>query len=251
MIQLTGLLPAEEQAWKLLFELAEVNDTDWLLVGGQIMYLLALEHGAELPRPTADVDVVVDVRALPGGTEWLASWLVDRGFEQDMPSSDGISHRFRRRADPGPGMVIVDVLGPEGLGPRTKLLTVPPGRTVAVPGTVQGFARSALIDVNVQRADGTQISGQVRRPNPLGALVLKTEATTLAVRENPERDWQDCALLLSIIPDPIGLAEDLERKDRKRLRRLDALRERNHVGWATLTSDDHRRGVATLDFLVG
>ena len=250
MIELSGLLPAEAQAWRLLFELAQANDADWLLIGGQMIYLLAVEHGATLPRPTTDLDVVVNLRALPRGTEWLASWLVERGFEQDPPSADGLSHRFRRKADPGPGTLIVDVLGPEGVGPRTRLTTVPPGRTIEVPGTVQAFDRSALVDVAIGHSTATQTRGRVRRPNLLGALILKSEATKLRVRKNPERDWQDCALLLSIAPDPVALAGELARKDRQRLRRLVPLRERHHAGWATLTDDDYRRGSATLEFLL-
>jgi hypothetical protein len=226
MIELAGFLPAEEQAWLLLFELAEANDSDWLLIGGQMMFVLAVEHGTQLPRPTTDLDLVVDVRALPGGTRWLASWLTERGFEQDPPSADGVSHRFTRLADPGPGQVVVDILGPEGLGSRASLTTVPPGYTVQTPGATQGFQRSELVDVELRVADGQLLIGRVRRPNLLGALVLKSEATTLPVRTNPGRDWQDCALLLSMAPDPHALKAELTRKDRQRLKRLEALRDR-------------------------
>ena len=235
----------------LLFELAQVNDSNWLLIGGQMMYVLAVEHGTQLPRPTSDVDVVVDVRARPGGTQWLASWLIDRGFEQDTPSADGISHRFIRPANPGPGMVVVDVLGPDGLGPRTRLTTVPPGYTVQTPGATQGFRRSEQIDVGVRAANGQRRTGRVRRPNLLGALILKSEATALAVRVNPDRDWQDCALLLSMAPDPYALTTDLTRKDRQRLARLAGLRDRAHPGWMTLNDENYRRGMATLDILLG
>jgi hypothetical protein len=125
MIELVDLLPAAQQGWEVLLELAEDNDTDWLLIGGQMMYLLAIEHGTQLPRPTADMDVVVNVGARPGGTRWLAGWLLDRGFGQDTPSADGISHRFSRSVGVGHGTVIFDVLAPEGLGETTDLTTVP------------------------------------------------------------------------------------------------------------------------------
>ena len=75
MTLLTNLIPAAEEGWRTLFDLAE-RDTDcWLLVGGQMVFLLAAEQGAVLPRPTTDMDVVVNVRARPGGTQWLSAWL--------------------------------------------------------------------------------------------------------------------------------------------------------------------------------
>jgi hypothetical protein len=90
VIELLEVTPAAEEGWWLLFELAEDNGEDWLLVGGQMMFLLAAEHHARLPRATVDVDVVVNVRALPGGTQWLSAWLTKRDFEQETPSADGI-----------------------------------------------------------------------------------------------------------------------------------------------------------------
>lgn len=78
---LRHLVPATEQGWKVLFRLAEVNHENWCLLGGQMMYLLAIEAGRSLPRPTSDMDVVVDLRAHKGSTEWLAKWLVSHGFE--------------------------------------------------------------------------------------------------------------------------------------------------------------------------
>jgi hypothetical protein len=252
MIELRDLTPAAEEGWWLLFEMAQDNREDWLLVGGQMMFLLAVEYGARLPRATDDVDVVVDVRALPQGTEWLASWLIERGFEQEAPSADGISHRFSRPADPGPGAVAFDVLAPEGLGQRTRILTVPPGRTVQVPGASQAFGRSELVDVAVSGLlDRGRQTGRVRRPNLLGALVTKAAATSeIAVRHNPERDWQDAALLLSLVTDPLTMAAQITAKDRQRLNRLSPLLELRHPGWAVLTADDFRRGAATLSFLI-
>jgi len=251
VIELTGLTPAAEQGWRVLFELAKESEEDWLLVGGQMILMLAVEHGAQLPRPTDDMDVVVNVRSRPRGTEWLSRWLLDRDFAPDGATPDGIAHRFSRVADPGPGRVVFDVLAPEGLGPRTSALTVPPMRTVQAPGATQAFDRSELVEVAVTGLmSGQRWAGRVRRPNLLGALVAKAAAATeIPVRLNPERDWQDAALLLSLVPDPVSMAAECERRDRKRLTRLAPLGDRAHVGWATLSDDDFRRGSATLDFL--
>jgi hypothetical protein len=97
VIELVELTPAAEEGWWTLFDLAEANTSDWLLIGGQMMFLLAVEHGASLPRATDDVDVVVNVRTMVRRTKWLSDWLSDwllaRGFEQDGVSADGIGHR--------------------------------------------------------------------------------------------------------------------------------------------------------------
>jgi hypothetical protein len=95
VIRLDHLPPAAEEGWWTLFELAEVRTDSWILIGGQMVALLAAEHSiSEKVRPTVDVDVVVDVRIQPTGTEWLAGWLLDRGFALAGTDPDGIGHRF-------------------------------------------------------------------------------------------------------------------------------------------------------------
>jgi len=81
-----------------------------------------------------------------------------------------------------------DVLAPEGLDERTDITTVRPARTVKVPGSRQALDRSQLVAVRVRESERV-----VRRPSLLGALVVKAAATAIAVRSNPERDWEDAA----------------------------------------------------------
>lgn len=103
-------------------------------------------------------------------------------------------------AVPGPGSIMFDVLAAEGLGERTDITTVPPrAKTIQVPGSRQALDRSQLVAVRVRESEGV-----VRRPSLLGALVAKAAATSIAVRSNPERDWEDAALLLSLVRDPIA-----------------------------------------------
>jgi hypothetical protein len=252
MTMLEHLIPAAEEGWHVLLDLAEHDSESWLLVGGQMMFLLAAEHSVTLPRPTADMDVVVDVRARPRGTEWLAAWLIEQGFVLDGTSPDGIGHRFVREADRGRGTVQFDVLGPEGVGSRANLLTLPPARTVQAPGSAQAFHRSSVVPVTVSGTSGRRPrSGQVRRPDVLGALVAKAAATQIAARQHPERDWQDAALLLSLLVDPLAAAETCTKKDRQRLRLLEPLSDPGHRGWAVFEDDSaHRRGTTTLAFLL-
>jgi hypothetical protein len=44
------------------------------------------------------------------------------------------------------------------------------------------------------------VTGRVRRPSPWSALVCKAAATRIVARQNPERDWQDSTLVLSMVP---------------------------------------------------
>lgn len=248
---LDRLGPAAEDAWHVLFDLAETDSENWVLIGGQMVYLLAIENEVEPARSTDDVDVAVDVRAKPAATEWLASWLIGKGFELESISADGIGHRFTRAANPGPGKVVFDVLGPEGLNDKI-LWTERPARTVQAPGTVQAFGRSTLVTVEVSGYTGREPrTGRVRRPSVLGALITKAAATTLAVRTNPERDWQDAALLLSILADPFAAQDECNNKDKQRLRLLTKLTDAQHPAWRTLDADDAIRGRDALGFLLG
>jgi hypothetical protein len=248
---LRDLTPAAAQGWGTLFDLGQIDPNSWLLIGGQMVHLLATESGTVLPRPTDAVDVVVDVRALPGGTEWLAEWLGQRGFDLEGMSTDGIGHRFGQPAEPGPGRVVFDVLAPDGLGSRISVFTKRPARTVQAPGSAQAFARSELVEVTVSGVLGQpERTGRVRRPNLLGALVLKATTTTIPVRSNPMRDWQDAALLLTLLPDPMAAAAACDRKDRKRLQVLTPLLDREHRGWALLDTTAYRTGSTTLQFLL-
>jgi len=183
--------PAQEQGWLMLLDLFQDRSNDRTLIGGQIMYLLALENGATMARTTTDMDVGINVVESLGVIRALASQLLQRGFEFGDVSPTGTGGRFRKSADPGPGRIMFDVLAPEGLEERTDITTVPPARTIQVPGSRQALDRSQLVNVGVRESEGV-----VRRPSLVEALVAKAAATTIAVRSNPERDWVDAALPL-------------------------------------------------------
>lgn len=90
----------------------------------------------------------------------------------------------------------VDVLAPEGLGPRTDLTTTPPGRTLQVAGGTQELERTELLPV----VFGDQ-QGFVPRPSLLGAIIGK--AVAVDVHDVPDAQRLDLALLLSLVDDPI------------------------------------------------
>ena len=72
-VVLEGMSPAQEQGWLVLLDLFQNRRTDWTLIGGQMMYILAAENGVTMPRTTTDMDVVINVVESPGAIRALAS----------------------------------------------------------------------------------------------------------------------------------------------------------------------------------
>ena len=243
-VVLEGMSPAQEQGWLVLLDLFANRRTDWTLIGGQMMFLLAVENGVTMPRTTTDMDVVINVVESPGAIRAFASQLLQQGFEFGDVSPAGTGGRFTKPADPGPGSIMFDLLAPEGLGERTDITTVRPARTVQVPGSRQALDRSQPVAVRVRESEGV-----VRRPSLLGALVVKAAATAIAVRSNPERDWEDAALLLSLVPDPIATRAECGRKDLRRIAKLGAMLSDDHRAWGPLGDAERRLGRATLRLL--
>lgn len=168
-VELRQLTPAAEEGWATLFAPAKETTEGWILVGGQMMFVLAVEHGAERIRPTEDIDGVVNLRVRPDGTEWLSRWLEQRDFVLEGVNAEQIGHRFVRPTSSGRGKVTFDVLAPSGVGERARRTTVPPARTVRAPGRLQAFERSRLVEVLISDfSDLNERTGTVRCPDLLG-----------------------------------------------------------------------------------
>ncbi len=95
-VVLPPLFGGQADSWAALLDLAPAFGDNWLLVGGQMVFLHQVEQGARDLRPTDDVDVVVDLRAEPAGLAQIYTSLSSAGFDQDDPSPDGTAHRYRR-----------------------------------------------------------------------------------------------------------------------------------------------------------
>ncbi len=95
--------------WRATAELAEALPKEsWTLVGAQMVFLLAYEHGLPIGRTSGDVDLMMDTRALTRATQEASETLERLGYQLDPPTPDGRAHRFRR------GDAVVDVLAPDG-----------------------------------------------------------------------------------------------------------------------------------------
>jgi hypothetical protein len=86
---------------------------NWLLVGGQMVFLHEVERRSTDIRPTDDVDVVVNLRAEPAGLARVHEALLGADFMQDAPGrwapSGGRSFKTDRHEE---------VFDGEGSGPR-------------------------------------------------------------------------------------------------------------------------------------
>lgn len=216
------ILPVAESlsraAWEAILDLSLMRPTGWTLIGAQMVALHAYENGRDPPRFSEDVDVIVDVRILRSATEDLAEDLLRSGYAFDGASPEGIGHRFVR------GEVRVDVLAPDGLGERARLVTVRPAKTIQVPGGTQALHRTEMIEVRIGDREGV-----VPRPNLLGAILVKARA--VAVDDVPESQRADLVFLLSLVTDPRGLATRMRRSEQSWLRRRKELFDSDHAAW--------------------
>ncbi|MBA3404729.1 MAG: hypothetical protein H0U13_08615 [Gemmatimonadaceae bacterium] len=226
----------EHRLWRAALELADLQPEGWTLVGAQMVMLHAWEHGVSPTRTSRDLDVLVNIKAIAGGTQQFARQLLDAGFELAMVTPDGRGHRFVR------GDVTMDVLAADNLGDRADLTTIPPARTIAVPGGSQALRRTELVDVSLPGQDG-----RLPRPNVLGAILLKARAAD--VDPDPERHLADLAFLLSLVDDPFELVGELTPKEQRYLGARGAVRDPNHPAWGTVANPE--RGIATLSVLTG
>ena len=206
MIEIPDLGDDFHEMWAELIELTKVSDVPWTLIGAHMVALHGWSRGRTQIRTSRDADILVNARAVSDGTERLSRKLLERRFDFDGVSIEGVGHRFRREG------ISVDVLGPDGLGERVNLRTIGGAHTVRVPGGTQALKRSIQVEVA-----NRSIVGLIPLPSLLGALLVKVRA--ILVDDQPEAQRQDCAFLLSLIDDPDSIAAQLSSAERGWLRR--------------------------------
>jgi hypothetical protein len=232
------LSPALTALWHLLFDLSDQIRRDWCLIGGQMVTLHGLEHARTDIRPSIDGDLLVDIRADPTALRRVVGFFTGRAFAPD-PGPDGLLHRFNCRLDAG--VIVVDILVPDNLGPRADLTTSPPGRTLSVPGGTQALNRVERVRVTVAGR-----SGEIPRPNLLAAILGKEAA--LRLPGDPGPHLYDLAFLLSLLPDPVLTRRGLTATERRKLRAC-VLIDRGHPAWNALPAARANAGHAALRLL--
>jgi hypothetical protein len=230
-----------DNLWARLLELAAAHPNGWTLIGAQMVALHAHERGAQPPRGSTDADVLANVRAVADATTQISDWLVAQRFNLDGISSEGIGHRFTD-AD---GKVRIDVLAPDGLAQqRARLVTVPPARTVCVPGGTQALRRTELVDITLG-----SVHGRLPRPDLLGAILIKARA--VEIDDVPAAQLGDLAFLFTLVLDPRELATQLRGRERSWLRRRRELLDRSATCWGPLPPDDADNGHLAFRLLAG
>ena len=201
MIEIPELGDDSHAMWKLLIEMQADLDVKWTLIGAQMVQLHGFRLRRTPTRPSRDADVLVECR-LVAGTKLVSAWLLERGLELDGMSPDGIGHRFVL------GNVSIDVLAPDHLGERASLVTLPPARTVQVPGGRRALASSCDFDVRSRNKTGI-----IPAPSLAGALVAKARA--VVVDDLPKAQRRDLAFLLSLASLEMSeVLQDLDDRDR-------------------------------------
>jgi hypothetical protein len=208
------VMPQEQTAsWLGVLDLYEHLSEGWTLIGGQLVHLYCAERGQFPERPTNDADTVIDIRADPEMLHTFTRTLTDLGFESAGISAEGRQHRWVR------GNASVDVLIPEGVGERAnKRQGVTGSPTLPTEGGTQALQRSEIVAVTVGGRKGF-----VRRPNLVGALVVKAAAHGNPGDPGVARHRRDFVVLAGMITAADFANEDLNKKDRQRLRSIVAV----------------------------
>jgi hypothetical protein len=212
-------MPEEQTAsWLGILDLYDRLPADWTLIGGQLVHLHCAERGQFPERPTNDADTVIDVRADPTILRTFTQVLEDLGFESAGISAEGRQHRWKR------DKASIDVLLPEGIGERAKERKgATDSPTLPTQGGTQALRRSEVVAVTV---DGRE--GFVRRPNLVGALVIKAAAHTNVGDQGARRHRSDFLVLAGLIAASDFAGEELSKKDRQRIRGILTAIENDH-----------------------
>ena len=104
--------------WRAVADLVDRLPRNWVLIGGLMVQLHALEHGATDVRLTGDIDVLGQARP-QGALSSIDEALRSDGFALAGPDRDGYAFRYERDE------LIVDVLAPD----RDQLASGPWWRT--------------------------------------------------------------------------------------------------------------------------
>jgi hypothetical protein len=200
---------ATRRLWSLILSLAEKfgAEREWTLVGGLMVQLHGFEHDDD-PRPTADVDVLGAAKRPPKMTEAMAAVLIELGAEvAEPPRSDPkLGYRFEFEGE------IVELLGPDGL--RSDPKTTGGLKTFQVPGGSQALRRTEIVLVSLDGSDPVA----VRRPDLLGAILIKARVVAKRREEKFASDREDLIRLLGYVEDPRRMADEMAKSEEAWLR---------------------------------
>lgn len=189
MIELPSLFPDQEAAWHALFEVYDRYPHHWTLVGGQAVFLHAIDRGAPPVRPTTDADAGLDVRLRPNVLREFTQVLVGLGFDLDGESGAGHHHRWSRDS------ATIDVMIPRFTGERLEARRgAKGGTTIAAPGLQQALEKSSVVQV---QSGGRK--GLINLTSFMGILIGKGAALRIPVDPDRDRHLLDALLLATCL----------------------------------------------------
>lgn len=228
----------DDPLWKAVIEIAApLRPGEWLLIGGQMVALHGYIAGVAPPRTTTDIDIVADVLVHRDALQRCAAALEAVGLEA-QPSIAGKSlQRFSGER------AVVDLVVPDHLpthiAPRLRGYPA-----VSITGSRRALNRAARVPVTLG-----DLSADVITPDQQGAIVLKARAASADRRDN-ERHLSDIAFLCSLVNDPLQLASQLDRNERKSLRRVAVPHDASSPPWVLLDPGARDDALETWQTLV-
>jgi len=198
------------ESWIGLLDLADRLPDEWSLAGGQMVYSHAVEHNVEVPRPSDDADVVIDIRGHREASENIFRVLQEIGFESEGFDFAGRRHRWVR------GDAQIDVLQPRHLGDRKeRALKRRNLLTIGAPGAQHLLSRSELVEVQI-----IERVSLIRRPDLMGAISAKCAAyRDIVTQAAPERHLVDILTLTPLLSTRVlREAEPWKRLEQERIR---------------------------------
>lgn len=205
-LDLPTMTPKQEASWRGIIAVSRRVRDGWCLVGGQMVQLWCWERGSQPNRPTDDGDAVLDIRARPRIMKEFTRALVECGFEPDGETWEGHQHRWTD------GVGQIDILLPEGIGPRADRKGVRGGSTLETPGAQNVLHRAEPMAVML----GSELA-TIQRPTLQGALLAKAFAFGVINDPYRRRHLDDLATLSGLIRISDQVGAGLNRKENSKL----------------------------------
>ncbi len=242
----TDLLPRHREVFRLLGLLGRAIPADrWCLVGGLMVLVAGRLEGARDHRATQtkDGDILIDVVADPSALAAMVAECRTYGFDfprHDWPDDEGFA-----RCTLVAHSAQVDLLCPDDAAEHH--LVAGGARSLAIPGGRRALEVAEPVTV-LLGDDWAPVD--VRVPTLYGALAVKAAAATDPHTRDQTRHLEDVAFLLSIVPDPRRLSEEVAESDLDLLRALAAeLNDDSSPAWAHLDTTARLSVQAALGFL--
>ncbi len=196
-------------AWQLWAQLAtlahHLKPGDWILVGGQMVALHCHLGGITPGRTTTDIDVVANVEVTDHALSACRQAASALGLEPAPSLNAKHLHRFQNDA------MVLDIMVPDH-APKHLVLRIAGHDPVPIVGGRRALQRAAQCTIDTAAGIAT-----IPLPDLRGALVLKARASVADTRDR-DRHLYDIAQLCAIVRDPLELADELDKKERKYLR---------------------------------